>query len=82
MKSKYYLNLPKLIKISHKCQALDKNGQRCNKIAKIESYYHGDGEIYSQLNDNDVNWVTVYLCIKCTEMVCGAKLDLKEIGAF
>lgn len=46
-----------------RCAALDGDGKRCRKHSGIELKYHGDGEIYHRLSDNNVTWVLVNLCV-------------------
>ena len=40
-----------------KCQALDIDGKRCQKMGKERTKYHGDTEIYDK-----IKWVSVWFC--------------------
>ena len=49
---------------SPRCQALDSDGKQCRKRTQIQENYHGDHEIYqNQLDDTNVTWVRVYVCV-------------------
>jgi hypothetical protein len=66
MLKNYSNKLPRKISNKTKCQSLDIDGNKCNKIAKYEIYYNGDTEIYSYYNkESGPTWVCVNLCEEC-----------------
>lgn len=57
----------KPIKAKKRCSVLNDKGERCRNLAKFQTNYHGDYEIYSWWQDNRVGWVEIEVCKKHAE---------------
>lgn len=53
----------KPIKTKKRCSVLNDEGVRCRNLAKFQTHYHGDSEIYSY----HVSWVEIEVCQKHAE---------------